>query len=30
MTALENACSRYFERYPANRSVVEVNHTTQF
>lgn len=30
MQALEEACLRYFERYPANRSVIEGNYTTQF
>jgi hypothetical protein len=30
MQALEDACLRYFELYPANRSGIEDNYTTQF
>jgi hypothetical protein len=30
MQALEDACMRYFEHYPANRSGIEENYKTQF
>jgi hypothetical protein len=30
MRALEDACLRYFAHYPANRSAIENNYTTQF